>query len=58
MENKIRHTDEKLNELFLNFNKKFNILRDDVNFFIKDDKSLKYIRRKFNTIRLKLRYTG
>ena len=58
MENKIRHTDEKLNELFLNFNKKFNILRDDVNIFIKDDKSLKYIRRKFNTIRLKLRYTG
>jgi len=30
MENKLRHTDEKLNELFLNFNKKFNILRDDV----------------------------
>ena len=58
MENKIRHTDEKLNELFLNFNKKFNILRDDVNIFIKDDKSIKYIRRKFNTIRLKLRYTG
>jgi hypothetical protein len=30
IENKIRHTDEKLQELFLNYNKKFNMLRDDV----------------------------
>lgn len=32
IENKLRHTDEKLQELFLNYSKKFNGLRDDVFF--------------------------
>lgn len=30
IENKIRHTDDKLQELFLNYNRKFNNLRDEV----------------------------